>query len=236
MTNKGLIFCGWCGIGTILLMVIGLGPIAQMTPPPSPAITAAEIGAHFRGNAAGIALGSFLVNIAVALSIALVAGVSATIRRMSFRSAQVLSYVQLGSGVAASLFLMLPAFFLSTAAFRVERPDELMLLLHDLATFSTFLPFSVATLEAWVIAVAIFHDRSAVRTFPRWLGVLNIMAGISYIPMGFGAMFKAGIFASDGLLGWWVPTILVAPWYVIMGICLIRSGRVDSADRAAPAA
>lgn len=34
MTDKGLVFCGWCGIGTILLTAIGLGPLAQMTPPP----------------------------------------------------------------------------------------------------------------------------------------------------------------------------------------------------------
>jgi hypothetical protein len=206
-------------------MVVGLGPIAQMTPPPSPTIAAAEIAAHFRGNAAGILVGSFLVNIAVALSIALVAGVSAQIRRMAFRSAQVLSYVQLATGTAASLLLMLPAIFLSTAAFRAERSDELMLLLHDLATVATFLPFSVATLEAWIVAVAIFCDRSARPAFPRWLGVLNVVAGISYIPMGLGAMFKAGIFASNGLLGWWVPTILVGPWYVLMGIYLVKAGR-----------
>lgn len=229
MPNRGLVFCGWCGIATILLMVIGLGPLAQMTPPPSPTIGAAEIAAHFRQNAMGILAGSFLVNIAVALSIALVAGVSAQIRRMAFRSAQALSYVQLAAGTAASLLLMLPAIILSTAAFRADRPAEIVLMLHDLATFATFLPFSVATLEAWVIAAAIFCDRSAKPAFPRWLGHFNILAGLSYIPMGLVALFKTGILASNGLVGWWIPTMIVGPWYVLMGIFLIKAGRAKPA-------
>lgn len=229
MPDRILVFCGWCGIATIALMAIGLGPIAQMTPPPSPSIGPAEIAAHFRENAAGILAGSFLVNIGVALSIALVAGVSAQIRRMDAPSAQVLSYVQLASGTAASLFLMLPVMILSTAAFRAERSPELILMLHDFATFATFLPFSVATLEAWIIAVAIFTDRSDRPVFPRWLGYYNVLAGLSYVPMGLVAMFKTGAFASNGLLGWWVPTILVAPWYVLMGVYLIRAGRAGAA-------
>lgn len=230
--NRGLVFCGWCGIAAILLMVIGLGPVAQMSPPPSPTIGAAEIAAHFRQNATGILAGSFLVNVAAALSIAFVAGVSAQIRRMAFRSAQALSYVQLATGTAASLLLMLPAIILSTAAFRADRPAELVLMLHDLATFATFLPFSVATLEAWVIAAAIFCDRSARPAFPRWLGYFNIAAGLSYIPMGLVAMFKTGIFASNGLFGWLIPTMIVGPWYVLTGIFLIRAGRAQPAANA----
>lgn len=229
MTNGAQAFCGWCGIGTIVMLVIGLGPLAHMTPPPSPLIEAEEIAAHFRQNATGILAGSFLVNIAVALSIALVAGISAEIRRMEGASAPVLGYVQLATGTAASIFLMLPAMILSVAAFRPERSAETILMLHDFATFATFLPFSVATMEAWVIAAAIFADRSARPIFPRWLGILNMLAGLSYVPMGLVAIFKTGLFASNGLLGWWVPTIIVAPWYVIMGIHLIRSAKVQPA-------
>lgn len=227
--NRSLVFCGWCGIATILLMVIGLGPVAQMSPPPSPTIGAAEIAAHFRQNASGILAGSFLVNIAVASSIAFVAGISAQIRHMAFRSAQALSYVQLAAGTAASLLLMLPAIILSTAAFRADRPADVVLVLHDLATFATFLPFSVASLEAWVIAAAIFCDRSARPTFPRWLGHFNIVAGLSYIPMGLVGMFKSGILASNGIVGWWIPTMIVGPWYMLMGIYLIRAGRAQPA-------
>lgn len=229
MPGKAQIFCGWCGIVSVVVMMIGMGPVAQLAPPPSPLISAAEIAAHFRQNATGILIGMLLVNIGVALSIALVAGISIQIRRIEYPGAPVLSYLQLASGTVASLFLMLPAMILSAAVFRADRSPELMLFAHDLATFCTFMPFSVATLEAAVIAVAIFSDRSAKPVFPRWLGYYNVLAGLSYVPMGLLGFFKGGLLASDGLLGWWVPTILVAPWYGLMGVYLIKAQRARPA-------
>lgn len=228
-SRRAQIFCGWCGIVSIITMMIGMGPAAQLAPPPSPLIGAAEIAAHFQQNATGILVGMFLVNIGVASSIALVTGISIQIRRIESPGAPVLSYLQLASGTAASLLLMLPAMILSAAVFRADRSPELMLFAHDLATFCTFMPFSVATLEAGAIAAAIFSDRSARPAFPRWLGFYNVVAGLSYVPMGLLGFFKAGLFASDGLLGWWVPTILVAPWYAVMGIYLIRAQRTGAA-------
>lgn len=230
MSDKALAFCGWCGIITILMMVIGLGPMAQMTPPPSPEIGATEAAALFRGNASGILAGAFLVNIGVAASIALVVGMSAVIGRMATPSARVLSSLQLATGTTASLFLMLPVMILSVGAFRPERSPELILMLHDFATFATFLPFSVATLEAWAIAAAIFSDRSVQPAFPRWLAYLNILAGLSYVPMGLAGMFKSGIFASNGLLGWWAPTAIVAAWYVTMGLYVVKAAKNRAAQ------
>lgn len=224
MERKAQIFCGLSGIVAIVLLVIGMGPLAQLSPPPSPMITAAEITAHIQQNALNIEIGMFLVNVGVALSIALCAGLSIEMRRIESPHAPVLSYAQLGLGIAASLFLMLPAMIMSVAAFRPERSPETMLLLHDLATFCTFMPFSVATLEAWVLATAIFADRAPKPVFPRWLGVFTVVVGLSYVPMGLLGIFKSGVFASDGLLGWWVPTMLVAPWYLLVGGYLVARG------------
>lgn len=224
MTRKAQIFCGWCGILSIVALVIGMGPVAQLTPPPSPLISAAEIAAHIRQNAAGIETGMFLVNIAVALSIALAVGVSIEIRRIEAPGAPVLSYVQLTTGTAASLLLMLPAMIMSVAAFRPESSPDTLLLLHDLATFCTFLPFSVATMQALVIAVAVFADKSAAPVFPRWFGIYSMLAGLSYVPMGLIGLYKTGTLASNGVLAWWVPTMLVAPWYLMLGIFLVRRG------------
>jgi hypothetical protein len=230
MTGKALIFCGWCGIATVILMMVGLGPIAHLTPPPSPLISATEIAASFQHNATGILVGSFLANIGVAMSIALIAGISAQIHRMESASAPVLSYLQLGSGVAASAFVMLPVMIWNAAAFRADRSPDMILLLHDLATFATYVPFSVATLNEAVIGFAILSDRSAKPVFPRWLGYYNLLTGLSYIPMGLIGLFKAGPFASDGFIAWWLPTILVLPWYVLMGTYLIKIGKAESAS------
>src|SRR5205814_8814258 len=92
------------------------------------------------------------------------------------------------------------------------------------------MPLSVATLNKAVIGFAILYDLSAKPVFPRWLGYYNLLTGLSYIPMGLICFFKGGPFASDGLIGWWVPTILVLPWYILMGGYLIKIGRAESAS------
>jgi hypothetical protein len=230
MNRRAQIFCGWSGIASILLLVIGMGPVAQLTPPLPALVSAGEIAAHVTGNATNILIGMVMVNIGVALSIALVVGLAIEMRRIEMPGAPVLSYVQLTTGTVASLFLMLPAMIMSVAAFQPDRSADTLLLLHQLATFSTFMPFSVATLEAWVLAVVIFADKSATPVFPRWLGYYSVLAGLSYVPMGFIGLFKSGIWASDGVFGWWVPTILVAPWYLLLSICLIRRGGSHEAD------
>lgn len=224
MTRKTQIFCGISGIVSIVLMMVGMGPIGMLMPPPPATITAAEISAHVAANALGIELGMFMVNIGVALSIALVVGISIEMRRIEAPGAPVLSYIQLMTGTVASLFLMLPTMIMSVAAFRPERSPETILLLHDLASFCTYIPFSVATLEALSITVIAFADKSPKPVFPRWLGVFSLLAGLTYVPMGLIGLFKTGIFASDGFLGWWLPSTLVAPWYLLMGGFLIARG------------
>lgn len=120
MKGNALSFCGWCGIAAIFVTAIGLGPIAHLSPPPSPMISAGEVAAFFRQDATPILVGAFCVNVAVALSIALTAGISAVIRRMEGSFAPVLSYLQLGAGTAASLFVMLPAMIWNVAVFRAD--------------------------------------------------------------------------------------------------------------------
>jgi hypothetical protein len=230
MSGKAMIFCGWCGIATAFVTFIGLGPVGHLMPPVATHVSPDEIAVYFRQGSTRILLGAFCLNVAVALSIAMVAGISAQIRRMEGSSAPVLSYLQLAAGTTASLFIMLPVMIWNVAVYRPERSPETLLMLHDFATFATFLPFSVATLEALVIAAAIFSDRSPTPVFPRWLGYLNIASGLSDVPMGFGGFVKDGMFATDGLYGFVVPTVLVLPWYVLMGFYLIKAGKAISAS------
>lgn len=70
---------------------------------------------------------------------------------------------------------MLPVMIWNVAAFRPDRAPETILLLHDLASFATFVPFSVATLEAWVIGAAILSHRGTEPNFPRWLGYALVL-------------------------------------------------------------
>lgn len=224
MQRKSQVLFGWCGIASIILMGIGTGPLAGLMPPPSANVTAAEIAAHFRQNWFNIQIGMFLFNIGAGLSILLVAAMTEEVRRIESRHAQPLAYACLGTGTAACAFLFLPAMINSVAAFRADRDPQAILLLHDLATFCTYIPFSVATLNCFIFGFAILVDKAPRPAFPRWLGIYAFIYGLSLVPMGLMGTDKTGTLASDGALGWWVPTAITLVWYFVLCGYIIRNG------------
>lgn len=224
MQRKTQALFGWCGIVSIILMGIGTGPLAGLMPPPSANITAAEITRHFQENWYNIQIGMFLFNIGAGLSILLVAAMTEEVRRIESPYAQPLAYACLGTGTAACAFLFLPTMINSVAAFRPQRDPQTMLLLHDLATFCTYMPFSVATLNCFIFGFAILIDKAPKPVFPRWLGIYAIVYGISLVPMGLLGIDKHGALASNGTLGWWVPTMITLVWYFILSGYIIKNG------------
>lgn len=237
MRRKIQAFYGWCGIASIILMGIGTGPLAGLMPPPAANVSAAEIAAHFRDNGFNIQIGMFLFNLGAGLSILLVAAMTEEVRRIESPHAQPLAYGCLGTGTAACAFLFLPVMINSVAAFRPDRDPETMLLLHDLATFCTYLPYSVATLNCFIFGFAILIDEAPKPVFPRWLGIYAVVYGLSLVPMGLIGIDKSGTLASDGMLGWWLPTAITLVWYVALCGYIIANGGTqrDRADRKAMA-
>lgn len=233
--RKAQIIYGWSSILSIICMMVGLGPLAGIAPPLPPNITATEITAHIQHNWYNIEIGMFLVNIGAGLMMLMVAGMCEEIRRIESPYGRPLTYGFLATGTAACAFLFLPAMIMSVAAFRLDRDPQTMLLLHDLATFCTFMPFSVATLNSLIFGFAILIDKAPQPTFPRWVGYYGIIFGFVLIPMGLLGIDKHGALASDGSLGWWIPTAITVPWYFVIGYYLIKYGGTQADNVAADA-
>lgn len=234
MQRKTQAFFGWCGLVSIILMGIGTGPLAGLMPPPSANVSPAEIAAHFRDNWYNIQIGMFLFNIGGGLGFLLVAAMSEEVRRIESPLAQPLAYACLATGTAAYTFLFLPVMINSVAAFRPDRDVDTILLLHDLATFCTYIPFSVATLNSFIFGFAVLIDKAPRRVFPRWVGVYAIIYGFTLVPMGLIGIDKAGTLSSDGFLGWWMPTAITLLWFLPLCGYLIKNGgtQPDNPDRA----
>lgn len=222
-TGRMQVFCGWCGIAGTVLGAMAMGPFGHFTPPVSPLTDAVRTAEAYRQNATGILIAGMLMVITSALSLVFVAGISDQIRRMNNSATPLLSYIQLSTGAIASFMLMLAGITWSVAAFRADRSPEIIQMLSDLATFFLFMPFSVGTMEAIAIAIAILSDRSPRPVFPRWIGVFTLIAGIAYLPGAVVALFKTGPLAWDGSLGFWAQTIVLVPWCLVMSACLIRA-------------
>src|SRR5581483_1540602 len=90
------------------------------------------VAAWYRHDTDAIRIGLILTMFAAAFSAAWVAVISVQLKRIEGSSC-VMSYTQLGSGVAGILLFIVPITFWIVAAFRPDRPPATQQLLNDLA-------------------------------------------------------------------------------------------------------
>lgn len=62
------------------------------------------------------------------------------------------------------------------------------------------------------IAVATFVDDSDKPVFPRWFGWFSLFALIAFLPGQTLFFFRSGLFAWNGIFGWWMPFIDFFGW------------------------
>lgn len=227
MTTKSQLFCAWCGVGFVALFTLGWWIIANYVPPMSPTLTAAEVAAFYQNNTNTIRFGLMLTMISAALTAPWVAVIAVQLQRIEGEF-PVLTYAQLVAGAVGIVVLLLPPLIWTTVAFRPDRDPELMLLMNDFGWLLFIMTFSPAFIQNLVIALAIFSDQGAVPVFPRWLAYFNIWVAILFIPGGLITFFKAGPFAWNGLLAFWLPLIIFFAWFLVMFLALLKAIKAHS--------
>lgn len=215
----------WCGIAGAILIGIGLWPLMGFLPAPRPSASALEIATYFRSNANGIIWGAMAMIAAFPMLVPFYAVISEELRRMDAQGS-ILARAQFGLGVLA---VCVPGVVGSVswliAAFRPERPDAIIQLLND---FSWILIFSVVVaglLQTFMIAFAVFNDRSARPSFPRWFGYFNLWIGIAFLPGGLLGLFKTGPFAWNGLFCYWLGLAAFGLWFCVTAWLLLKARR-----------
>jgi len=162
--------------------------------------------------------------------------VSAQMKRIESRFAP-LSQAQLAAGAVAVLVFTIPVLIFSAAAFRPDRDPAVTEALNDLGWFFFLMNFPSVTVQALVVAVAVFTDRNPDPVFPRWLGYLLVWAAIAFVPGGLLTYFKTGPFAWNGLLAFWLAAVAFFGWFLVMIWATLRAiGRAPDAPAADPIA
>ena len=93
----------------------------------------------------------------------------------------------------------------------------------DLAYFMPLFSWPIFSGWCFLIAVAVLTDDTGNPVYPRWVGYVNIWAGLLYIPGGIILFFKTGPFAWDGILGLYIPFIAFFLWILVMTWAMIRN-------------
>lgn len=211
-------------------MFVGLWPAAGFFPPHLPSASAEEIAAIYQRDAIGIRIGMIVIMMAGALYAPFTAAIAAQMRRIEHRATPVLTYTQLAAGIATILLFLTPALIWTVAAYRPERPAEITQALNDLGWFFFVMPFVLGFTQNLALGFAVISDKRPRPVFPRWLGYFNFWIALLFVPGCLITFFKAGAFAWNGLLAFWLPASVFGPWFFVVSIYVMKAAKQQALD------
>jgi len=208
----------------VLVLIWGLSFVLfpGFVQPMSPAMSADAVAAFYRDpdNLPRVRYSMILFNWFSVGLVPVLALVAMQMRRMAHRT-PILTYCFIGCIAGGPVLFLLANLFWLLAAFRPERPAELIQLFNDMAwvTFTSQVGFLVG--QSVFLALAIYLDRQARPVFQRWVGHFNLLVAAALVPASFvGLSLEVGALAWDGLLSFWIKNAAIALWIVVMGIVL----------------
>lgn len=203
--------------------------LARVMPPPRPDITVDQM-AHF------FHIHSTTIKVGFALLVLIVGGagvangiVAYHMKRMTVGS--VMAYAYIGAmGVGALPGCLLVAFCFLTAVYRPDRDPQLLALLYDLGLLSYVGSLGCFTTAYVAFAIAIFYDRNEI--FPKWLAYVSIWQIVTEVMAVPVFVSKAGPFAWNGSIAFWMGTVIFGFWLMCVIVFLKKATECQSIDEA----
>ncbi|WP_372787871.1 hypothetical protein [Paraconexibacter sp.] len=215
----------WAGLVWVILFFIGMVPLANWIPLPSPSDTAAEVQAMYVDHTNSIRAGLALIFTGTIGYILFSAAIASQCRRIK-GAPTALRYAQVGSIGACTLLIIVPIIIWFTAAYRPEvRSAESIQLLNDLGWIMFIVGFVPFVAWVWTVGLAILSDEDADPLFPRWAGYLCMLLGTLQIPPILLVFFQTGPFAWNGLFSWWIPATDFFTFFLVMLVLTLRAIR-----------
>lgn len=196
----------------VVVITVGL-VLAGFVPPPPAHDTPNEIAAFYAEDTNRIRFGMMLALVGVGMWGPLVTVITMQMRRSA---PKMLAYTQFGAGIAGWQFLLCPFLLFTAAAFRPERTPEITQALHDTGFIFLFMPLTTFVVQNLAIAVATLVDTGRRPVFPRWVGYVNLLEILLFVPVLLLTFFKTGSFAYHGALVFWVPFAIFFVWLFAM--------------------
>jgi hypothetical protein len=214
-----------------MVAIWGIGfLVAGFFPLPSPSDSAQAVAQMYAEDGTAIRIGLALTLVCSGLLAPFIGVISAQMRRIEGNNSP-LAFAQLALGALLIIEFVFPMMILQVAAYRGERPDADIQVIHDLGWMLFVGVVCTAIMQLIVIGVVILQDHRAQPLFPRWAGYFNfwaalLIAGPSLIPF-----FRTGPFAWNGLFSSSIGVTAFAVWLFVMARLLLRAiDRDDESD------
>lgn len=214
----------WWGLGLTTVYALCLIFLLHMVPPPSATLGAEAVADFYRQHRSQILLGATICSWTGAFMVpmATVLAIQTARLQQGVRSWAILCFA---GGIMMSLFLVLPPLFWGIAAFTVDRPAELTLLMHELAlltltTTDQYFIFQMIPV-AWVSLSITEHRPDS--ALPRWLGYSTLWIALAFEAGAWAFMTRTGPFAWNGRYVFWVPLIAFGTWILMFSVSCLRA-------------
>jgi hypothetical protein len=224
LTKRILTLCAWAGPATVVVALIGW-LIAGVLPIPLGSESSVEQVVDFYGHTR-VLVGLVISSVGICLVFPLIAVIGVHMVRMEGRT-PILTFLQLITGAATGVLLLLPMLLMAVIAFRPDRNPELTVTLNDIAWLLFITPIAPFMIQNVAIGVAILNDKR--QTLPRWVGYVNFWIALSFIPDPLAFFFHSGPFAWRGIFIFWLALTTYSIFLVVMGVMLHKAVK-ESAD------
>ncbi|TJY58396.1 hypothetical protein E4T66_17070 [Sinimarinibacterium sp. CAU 1509] len=212
--------CLW-SFPVAMALVFGGVWLAGMFPPLSPSSSSMEVQEFFRDSPNKIRAGMILSMLGCAVAGLFVAVISTQMKRVEGAFSP-LAYTQLLAGLISNMLGVLPFAFIQIGAFRADRMPEILQLLYDSSWLMNLGIIFPTVLEISVIGACAFMDRSE-RIFPRWYAWICTWVAFVMCADVLVFFFKAGPFAFNGIISFWLELSVFAIWLLITFLILRKS-------------
>lgn len=230
--EKASVWLGLAMIGTFLVIFCF---IAGFIPPMAPSSSAQDVARFYGENHTRISIGMTLMILVSFLFCPFFAVLSRQVRRIEGYWGA-LSLTQIFCSVTFPFGFAICAIFAAAAAYRPDRDPASIQTLNDVFWFFFIGLVSPLITQVVILALAVFIDKRAVPSFPRWFGYFNIWYAILGVPGAAIYCFQTGPLAWNGMFAFWVPLTVYMVWMVVVAIMLIKAIDIEAAERAENAA
>jgi len=216
MNTKLQRYCAWSILPFLGIYLFSFGWLAGFVPPQSPLLTGAQLVDVYSRNRERIEIGQLLGILSSGLVLVWPAAISAQMARIENGGFPLLSIIQyVTAAVLFTLFLLCGVIW-SVAAFRPDITPDLLRLLNDSGWLIFVMGYPEYAVQLGCIAIVGLADRRPVPFLPRWACFATLGAAFDGCGGVFSALSPNGLFAWNGLLGFWLPVASYVIWLVFI--------------------
>lgn len=213
----------WWALAFITIYGAAYCFLIKMMPLPDANWTATQVADFYRENSFQIRIGAAICSWTGAFMVPLAVVITAQMQRIE-KGYPIWSMLQLVSGAMMSIFLVLPPLFWGVAAFSPDRPEEVTMLIHEIAnlTLTTTDQYFIFQYVA-IAVVSLSYAQDRLSAFPRWFGYLTVAATVIFEFGVLAFLPKHGPFSWNGTFVYWGPLVAFGVWWAFAGFVIQRA-------------